>query len=308
MNRRTVTDSGSTSHTVPLPIDVVSVQSQVVYGRVGNNAAVPTLEALGLSVAAVPTVILSNTPHYATVHGGAVPIEWFDGYLRDLSERGALRSLKAVLSGYLGSPAQAIALGHWLRARLAERLDTGPNGRLRVVIDPVLGDHDSGLYVDAGLVQAYREHLLALADGLTPNAFELASLTGLPIDDLDGLIAAARSLLSGRTQWIAVTSAVPDARAGDDMRVVLATRSATHVLTHPRLDGTPKGTGDMFSAALTAYWLRDIALPDAAADACRHVLRALDRTRRARCAELLLPAREGNVQAGGPDPIRIDER
>lgn len=94
----------------PLSVDVVSVQSQVVYGRVGNNAAIPTLEALGLSVAAVPTVVLSNIPHYPTMHGGALPIEWFDGYLQDLSARGALHALRAILVGYLGNPAQAQAL------------------------------------------------------------------------------------------------------------------------------------------------------------------------------------------------------
>ena len=85
----------------PLAIDVVSVQSQVVYGRVGNNVAMPTLQALGLAAAAVPTVVFSNTPDYPSIHGGAIAAEWFAGYLQDLGARGALRQLQAVLDGML---------------------------------------------------------------------------------------------------------------------------------------------------------------------------------------------------------------
>ncbi|MGH8118729.1 MAG: hypothetical protein ACREPJ_15755 [Rhodanobacteraceae bacterium] len=103
---------------MPLPIDVVSVQSQVVYGRVGNNVAIPTLGAFGLSAAAVPTVALSNTPHDATLHGGAVPVEWFEGWLDDLVARGGLRDLRAVLTGYLGNAAQSRVLARWIRERL----------------------------------------------------------------------------------------------------------------------------------------------------------------------------------------------
>lgn len=267
----------------PLSIDVVSVQSQVVYGRVGNNVAIPTLEALGLIVAAVPTVLLSNTPHYPTLHGGPVPVDWFEGYLQDLIARGATRQLRAIMVGYLGSPAQAQALMQWSTQCTQELAD------LRIVIDPVLGDHDHGLYVDPALVDMHRLHLLPLADGLAPNGFELAQLTGMPVDDLPSVTAAARTLLRGRTKWVVVTSAAPDTWAPGKMQVLLVTPDHAEVITHPRIDIAPKGTGDLFCAALTAYWLRGIALPQAVQQACDRVVQAIRRTQQAQSAELLLP-------------------
>lgn len=274
-----------TSATIPQPLqhDVVSVQSHVVYGRVGNNVARPTLEAMGLTVAAVPTVMYSNTPHYPTMHGGAVPTAWFRGYLEDLAARGALRKLKAVLIGYMGGPAQAAVLSRWVKQLLTEY----PG--LRVVIDPVMGDHDSGIYVDPRMAAAYRQRLMPLANVLTPNGFELAHLTGQSVDDRDSVVTAARSLLTGHTEWIAVTSAAPDTWAPDEMQVMLVTRSQAHVITHPRVDASPKGTGDLFCAAMTGHWLGGASLPQAATKACQQVVQALRQTRAAQCAELLLP-------------------
>lgn len=269
--------------TRPLPIDVVSVQSQVVYGRVGNNVALPTLGAYGLSVAAVPTVLLGNTPHYATMHGGAMPDDWFAGWLDDLRERDSLAGLRAILGGYLGGAGQARVLARWIRARLDERPE------LRVVIDPVIGDHDHGVYVDPALVEVYRQELLLLADIVTPNGFELAHLSGQAVDDAEGTVAAARKLLDGRTRWVAVTSAARDAWPEGSMRVVLVSRDEAFAITHPRIDAEPKGTGDMFAANLVGGWLAGDKLSDAAAKACARVIQALRRTREARCAELLLP-------------------
>ena len=268
----------------PLAIDVVSVQSQVVYGRVGNNVAVPALQAQGLAVAAVPTVILSNTPHYPSIHGGALPIDWFEGYLADLSARGALQQLRAVVTGYLGGPEQAQALGRWIGQTLALR------PALRVVVDPVLGDHDHGEYVAPGMADAYRRHLLPLADGLTPNGFELARLTGMPVATFDQIVAAARTLLTGRTQWIAVTSAAPATWTPGEMQVALVTRSQAQAIRHPRIAATPKGTGDLFCAGLTARWLGGAELRQAAEAACQQVVGALELTRQAQSAELLLPS------------------
>ncbi|MBE1236548.1 pyridoxine/pyridoxal/pyridoxamine kinase [Phaeovibrio sulfidiphilus] len=270
-----------------LQYDVVSVQSLVVYGRVGNSVAVPALEALGLTVASVPSVVLSNTPDYPTLHGGALPLDWFTGYLEDLDRRGALESLRAVLTGYLGTAEQAGALAAWIRALQARR----PN--LRVVVDPVLGDSEDGLYVDPDLAAAVRRDLVPLADGLTPNGFELGYLTGMPVDDIDSVLAAARTLLTGRTRWVAVTSAAsdpaepPDAEGSREIRVVLVTRTGSWLLSHPRLEDVPKGTGDLFCATLTGHWLGGADVSEAATRACQHLVRVLRLTQQANCGELL---------------------
>src|SRR5690606_20647719 len=116
---------------------------------------------------------------------------------------------------------------------------------LRFVVDPVMGDHDHGIYVNPKMADAYRERLMPLAHGLAPNGFELAHLTGLPVHDVDSVVAAARSLLTGRTEWVAVTSAAPDTWATGEMKVVLVTRTQAKVIRHPRIDAAPKGTGDL---------------------------------------------------------------
>ncbi|MGY0504261.1 pyridoxine/pyridoxal/pyridoxamine kinase [Luteimonas sp. e5] len=266
----------------PLPIDVVSIQSQVVYGRVGNNVALPVFAHHSLCAAAVPTVLLSNTPHYPTCNGGPMPDAWFAAWLDDLLLRGVGEHVRAVQLGYLGSPGQVRILEAWLRKL------RGLRPRLQVLIDPVIGDSDTGIYVDPALVDAYRGGLLQLADGLTPNTFELGALAGMAVDSLDGIVAAARRMLHGELKWIIATSALPDTWPDGRMRMVRVSADEVEVLEHERIDAQPKGTGDLFSAWLNAALLRGHAMPDAIRLASDAVIRALHATRQAASAELLL--------------------
>ncbi len=290
--------ASATSHYLdtlkPLALDVVSVQSQVVYGRVGNNVAMPTLWAAGLKAAAVPTVVFSNTPHYASIHGGAVPLDWFQGFLDDLQARESLSQLRAVLIGYLGTPAQAEVLAVWLRALREAR------PQLQVVLDPVIGDEDSGVYVADGMLEALRTHLLPVAGGLTPNGFELGCLSRMPVETIEQVEAAARSLLRADPwlRWIAVTSAAPTQCGPGEIQIAVVQADApTELVRHRRIGCAVKGTGDLFSATLTAELLRGASLHDAIEQAGERVAQALESTREARCAELLLPPR---LQAATP--------
>ncbi|HHR6078100.1 TPA: pyridoxine/pyridoxal/pyridoxamine kinase [Providencia alcalifaciens] len=247
----------------PLPYDVVSIQSQVVYGSVGNSIAVPALTKQGLRVAAVPTVILSNTPHYATCYGGELPGEWFRGYLQGFVERGSLNSVKAILTGYLGSPDKAHDLANWL----ASVRELHP--KMPVIVDPVMGDEDSGFYIPPAIADVYRNEVIPLATGIIPNKFELSTLSGQEINNLDDATRAARSLLKGHTQWVIITSAFqPDE---ESIEVVCVTKQDVAVIRHKRYPVTPKGTGDLFGAELTAQLLAGLSVPDAAKMACLRI-------------------------------------
>ena len=243
----------------------------------------PVFRKAGWRALAVPTVILSNTPHYPTLHGGAVPMDWFDGLLQGLEDRGVTRVARAVVCGYLGQPAQADALARWLPALRAARPD------IQVHIDPVMGDRNDGLYVNEGLVAQYRDLLVPHADGMTPNHFELELLVGRKLGSLDEVVAAARELIARGPRWIVATSAAPAQAEPGTLRLAVVTRDEVTVVSHPEIAIPPSvhGTGDVFMAAITAALLAGQPWPRPRA------------TRRGRSPGAGAHARAGLGRAGG---------
>lgn len=264
-------------------VDVVSVQSQVAYGNVGNNICVPVLNALGLQVAPVPTVVFGNTPHYPTMHGGPLPLEWFQGLLDDLEAREAATRARRVLIGYLGAPEQGIALAQWLRRM--QRINPG----LRVQIDPVIGDHDYGVYTDPALLPVWRDYLLPLAEGLCPNHFELGQLAGRSPRTLDDCLDAASALLNDTTRWVVVTSAAPELCPPGKIQLAIVGDGVREVREHPLVPHPVKGVGDMFAAMVAGRIENGAGLLDAVDRTCADVVHVLQHVQSQGWQELALP-------------------
>ena len=253
----------------PVPVDVISVQSQLVYGHAGNSAAVPPMRALGLRVAEVPTTLLSNAPFYDTLRGRVLPADWLADLLAGASERGLVTRARMLVSGYFGSLANGEAFADWLE-REQHRAP-----QMRYCLDPVIGDTHTGPYVEAGLERVFAERLLPRAWLVTPNAFELGRLTGLPSLAEHDAIAAARVLLERGPQWVLAHSV---AGAPGQLLTLAVSRDAVFRWSTPHLPVDVAGTGDVLMALLVGFVLRDEPFEVAVSRALAGVHSALEAT------------------------------
>lgn len=222
---------------------VIVISSHVVRGSVGNRAAVFALETLGHPVWAVPTVTLPWHPG----HGRATRIvpddDAFAALMRDLEAAPWLGEVGGVLSGYLGSPAQAAAV-----ASLVAAVRRRTPGAL-YVCDPVMGDL-GGLYVPRATAEAIRDRLLPLADVATPNRWELQWLSGQACDTPREAIAAAGRL--GPPTMLVTSAPVMMADSTGNL-LVAATRAL--MAEHRIVDRPPNGLGDLTGALFLARLL-----------------------------------------------------
>ena len=164
---------------------ILSIQSSVTLGFVGNRVAAPVLTAMGHHPLAVDTIALAAHPGYGSRRGGVPANDDFTEILGALSLFDALGGIDFVITGYLGKAHQASPIKETLN-----------NWRRQVsggvyILDPVLGD-SGNLYVKPQIAESLQAELLPLADIITPNRFELGFLAGYVINDLDPLSMPAR--------------------------------------------------------------------------------------------------------------------
>lgn len=271
---------------MPEPLCVLSIQSEVVRGHVGNSAARFALQRLGLDVWAVPTALLSNHPGHGRFRGEATAASAMAALIDGLDSHGWLARCDGVISGYLGAADQARVVADAVRRVKAL------NPRAVYLCDPVFGD-DDGAYARPGVAEAMARDLVPLADIVTPNRFELSSLTSKKIVDAADAVAAARVL--GKAETV-VTSVPFD---GGRIGTVAVARNGAWTVAAPRIELVPNGSGDLLAALYLAERLAggDVAAAlSASCSAVDGVLRAS-----AGADELRLVAAQGELAS----PSRI---
>jgi pyridoxine kinase len=227
---------------------VLTISSQVIFGPVGNTAAVPALQAAGFAVMQIPTIILSAHPGHGTPAVQRIDDNIFNAFLDRLQAAPALQNLSGVMTGYFASPAQVLAT-----AAMIKNLRT-KNPGLYVLVDPVLGDEE-GLYVAVPIAKAIKDHLVPLASCITPNRFELQWLSDKKITNASDVADCA--IPTSET----LATSIPD--TGDLLLTIIKTAAAQHSISSTKLSGVPHGTGDFLSGLYLSARLHDLTPSEA---------------------------------------------
>jgi pyridoxine kinase len=266
----------------PFEMNILSVQSHVSFGHVGNAAAVFPLQRLGVEVWPVNTVEFSNHPGYGSFKGTVFSAQFVSDMLAGIEQRGVLSRCDGILSGYLGDAAIGAAmLGMVERGRKA-------NAKLLYCCDPVIGDTDEGIYVRPGVPEFMRERAVPAADILTPNHFELEWLNGAPCRDRDALRQALRNLSATGPSVILVTSLHLGETPPDAIDLAVHAKGQSWLMRTPRLPIAPHGSGDAIAALFFHHYLRKGDAAAALGQAGASVFGLLQRTAEAGSREILL--------------------
>jgi pyridoxine kinase len=272
---------------------VLSIQSQVAYGHVGNSAATLPLQRLGFDVVPINTVQLAHHPGHGSWCGHKLEPSQIVRILDGVIRRGALDRCVAALSGYLGDAAVGAVVLDAVAALRAARPDA------IYLCDPVIGDDGPGVFVSEGIPELMRDRLVPAADIVTPNRFELAFLAGRTVATLAEARQAAAALRTRGPRLVVATGlALPD--APDRLAVLADDPDGAWLITTPRLPVSIGGTGDAFSALFLGHYLRTRDTRQALERAVSAMFALVEHTRAQGADELRLVAAQDEFDPPTP--------
>jgi pyridoxine kinase len=282
-------------------MNLISIQSHVAYGHVGNSAAVFALQRLGCEVWPVHTVQFSNHTGYGAWKGEVFAAARISEVIDGIADLGALGGCDGVLSGYIGG----VETGEAIMA--AVRKVKAANPAANYCCDPVIGNRSRGEFVRPGIAEFMRERAMPAAQVVTPNHFELDRLAGRETRNLAAVVEAVGDIHARGPGAVLVTSVRSDATPADSVDVIASDASGRYLVRTPLLATPANGAGDLIAALFFLHYLRSRSAADALAAATSSVFGLLRRTRDAGAAETVLVAAQDELVAPSETfaPVKI---
>ncbi|CAM5764913.1 pyridoxal kinase PdxY [Labrys miyagiensis] len=262
-------------------MNILSIQSWVTYGHVGNASAVFPMQRLGCEVWAIHTVQFSNHTGYGAWKGRVYDGTMVDELVEGLAERGVLGRCDGVLSGYMGSS----DIGNAIMAAV-EKVRAA-NSAATYCCDPVIGDVGRGIFVRPGIPEFMRDKAVPAADVVTPNRFELEYLSGQEIRTVGQAKAAVSALHRLGPKVVLVTSLDTQETPEDAIDLLASDASGFYRMRTPRLGLSINGAGDAIAALFNLHWKRSGSAAEALDLAGSSIYGLLKRTEEAGSREIL---------------------
>jgi len=227
---------------------ILSIQSSVAYGHVGNSAAVFPLQRIGVEVWPVHTVHFSNHTGYGAWRGMVFSAETVAEVIQGIEERGVLHECDGVLSGYMGDASLGeVILDAFNRVKKA-------NPSAVYCCDPVMGDVERGFFVRPGIPEFMRDRAVPAATIITPNQFELEYLADRAVTDLESALASVDQVMVCGPSVVLVTSLRRRDARGDQIEMLAVDSGGAFTIETPLLPVNVNGAGDMTAALFFAHW------------------------------------------------------
>lgn len=263
-------------------MNLLSIQSHVAYGHVGNAAAAFPLQRLGIEVWPIHTVQFSNHTGYGAWRGQVFEAGLIRDVMQGIEERGALPRCDGVLSGYMGSAEIGSAI-----LDAVDRVKAA-NAEARYCCDPVIGDVGRGVFVRPGIPEFMRDKAVPAADLVTPNQFELDYLSGLTTKTIDETVRACGAIHAMGPACVLVTSLHVEDTPKDMIDLFASGPDGRFRLRTPRLEIIVNGAGDAIAALFFAHYLRTRSTAEALSLASSSIYGLLRQTAEAGAREILL--------------------